>query len=600
MVGSLPLPSTCRRLARIAVLVLLLCAVVAPSPWDARAINAPAVADSTDRTTFFYGGRGVVWDLPETARAAEFSLEDIAEAGVTVVRVPAERWLAPDGDRHAARVLARAESLDISVAADLPFAYRSGDQLSAATDTLGAALDRLAAIARRHDALAAVGLGRALDTASPDTCPVLSSLAAQVEGRMPALSRYYVTPFRAASDRCASTVDGVLLDVRGLEDPLERWRQWTERSDAPVAIAAAGAWVDPDATSGLSVPHSAERQARALESMLTGWIPASGNPLLAAPTQRTGPGGTAEGERAGPTVFVFRWADTESPLGRRYGLWTASGEARPAASVVRGIYRGEQRVFAFPSGEAPGAGAPWAVLFGWFILIGMAALYARRPLFRRALGRYFMAHGFYRDSVREGRDTVPVVNWIWLLAVGVATGVVAAVIMEVLAPSMIAERLVEALNAGLDHRVGTVITAPLTTGVFTAGIVVALLLVWSVIIGLTVRSWTALRSDQVLMLVAWPCWPALVLMGVALVTVSTETAGDPEAAGLLAAFSVLTAILSTVRVLRDVKAVTQMPGAVATVLALFSPAAVITAFLAVGWAQADLPLDLLIHLMGQT
>jgi len=82
--------------------------------------------------------------------------------------------------------------------------------------------------------------------------------------------------------------------------------------------------------------------------------------------------------------------------------------------------------------------------------------------------------------------------------------------------------------------------------------------------------------------------------------VSTETAGDPEAAGLLAAFSVLTAILSTVRVLRDVKAVTQMPGAVATVLALFSPAAVITAFLAVGWAQADLPLDLLIHLMGQT
>ncbi|HHP7237436.1 hypothetical protein [Longibacter sp.] len=585
---------------RIAVLVVLACTAMAPSPLDARAMDTPAVADSVDRTAFFYGGRGVVWDMPEAARAAEFTLEDIAEAGVTVVRVPAERWLAPDGDRHAARVLARAESLDISVAADLPLAYRSADQVSAAADTLGPTLDRLASIARRHEALVAIGLGRALDTASPDMCPVLTALASETEGRMPSLSRYYVTPFRAASDRCASSVDGVLLDVRGLEDPLKRWRRWTERSTAPVAIAAAGAWVDPEATSGLSVPHSVERQARAIESMLTGWIPASVDPLLAAPMQRAGPGGTAEGERAGPTVFVFRWADTESPLGRRYGLRTVSGESRPAASVVRGIYSGEQRVFAFPSGEAPGAEAPWAVLFGWFILIGMGALYARRPLFRRALGRYFMAHGFYRDSVCEGRDTVPLVNWICLLAVGIATGVVAAVIMEVLAPSMIAERLVEALNAGLDHRVGTVITAPVTTGALTAGLVVALLLVWSIVIGLTVRSWAVLRSDQVLMLVAWPCWPALVWMGVALVTISTETAGNPEAAGLLAAFSVLTAILSTVRVLRDVKAVTQMPAAVATLLALFSPAAVIAALLAVGWAQADLPLDLLIHLMGQT
>ncbi|PEN13533.1 hypothetical protein CRI94_09475 [Longibacter salinarum] len=556
--------------------------------------------ESVGAQSFFSGGRGVVWEVPDVDRAARFELDRIAESGITTVRVSAAPWFLPGKERSAAAVLAHAESLGVSVALDLPLAYESAAQIDVATDSLGPTLDRIAQLARQHRALVAVGLGKSLDTSVSKTCAALERLAVELRNRAPDVARYYISPFRPEEDQCAGAVDGVLLDVRGVENPVERHRAWSASTDTPVAIGAAGTWVAPDSASGLNIPHSSQAQARWLEMVLNQWIPERSDAFEWSEPGDTPASDAQAFSELSPTIFVYRWADEKNPLGRRYGLHAANGDPRPAATVVRGIYRGEQRVFAFPSGSAPSPEAPWAVLFGWFLLIGFALLYARRPLFRRAVGRYFMAHGFYTDSVREGRDTVSLVSWLMLLVVGVATGVIAAVIVDVLAPTMVAERFIDALGPDLGQRLGSYISQPITTGAFVAGGVIVMLLVWSVMIGLAVRNWKTLRTDQVMMLVIWPCWPALLWMGVALVMVSNGTTGSPQTAGILAALGAVSAVWATVRVLRDVRVVTRIPLPVASLMAVFSPAAITTLLFAITWVQTNISASLVIHLFTRT
>jgi hypothetical protein len=573
---------------------LLLVAGAGPTPGAAQPDSPTRAAEAP----FFSGERGVVWTVPPSARAARLTLEQMATGGVTAVRVPDGPWL---DDETASSVLDHAASLGIAVAVDLPLRPGGAAQLRAAADTLGPALDRLAALAKRYPSLVAVGLGAHHDTTVPTTCEAMATLSDAVTQRMD-VATYYLTPFRPAADQCAGAVTGVLADLRGLGDPVARWAAWTETS-GPVAVGAVGTWVDPSAGRGLQAPHSPERQARLLESVLTQWIPKHESPERAPEVDRREMQAVAAGispSSVAPTVFVARWKDVDSPMGRRYGLHTASGEPRPAADVVRGIYRGEQRVFAFPSGTEPGPEAPWAVLFGWGILIGLAVLYAQRPLFRRALTRYFTAHGFYRDSVREGRDTVPLVNWLWLIVIAIATGIVVAVVGAAAAPTVAVEHAVEALGGGAGETLGYLVARPVITGTLAGGGVLVLLLLWSLVIGLSVRQWMALRSDQVLMLVGWPCWPALLWMGVALVTASGTGGQGLQAAGLLAMAALASTVWATVRVLWDVWAVTRMPAAAVVLLALLSPLVLALGGVVLFGLQADLPVSLLIHLFTRT
>jgi hypothetical protein len=348
------------------------------------------------------------------------------------------------------------------------------------------------------------------------------------------------------------------------------------------------------------VPHSPQRQARELETALTTWLPDPADPLRPVRNELRDDGyAGALSEREAPmSVFVARWTDATTPLGRAYGVYTRQGDKRPAADVLQGIYTGTQRVFAFPAGEAPGPDAPWAVLFGWLIVGVLAVIFARRPLFRRATVRYFSAHAFYCDSVREGRETMPVVNVFMLLLVSMATGVIASVVVEVLRPLMATEHVVMALGARLGAGVDAIIQHPVVTGAAVAGGVAVLLLFWAIVIGVVIRQWASLRADQVLMLVLWPCWPALLWMGAALVTASSG--GTMQAAGLLALLSGATAITATVRGLRDVHAVARIPLGVTLPLSLASPAMIMVVIAFGLWLRYDVPVALVMSLFSGT
>lgn len=539
--------------------------------------DAPAQVDTARSAP---AARGVVWSVPGSRRAALLELERIRAVGATAVRVR--------GPIAYPSVLQRADSLNLRVYLDLPLRSLSAEGLAAALDTIDAAAERVGAQAQQFASVAAVGLGASLDTSTPATCRLLDELASRVRAHAPDARLYYVTPFRAKADRCTDRVDRVLIDTRGLPDPVARWAAWQDGVSG-VGVGSAGTWVDPGAGRGLLQPHSPERQARYLETALTTWIPDRTdldplNPDTVAPP---------------PEVFVSRWKYEPAMLERGYGLHTPEGDPRPSRTVVHGIYSGEQRVFAFERGIAPGSGASGAVAFGWVIVALLAILYARRPLFRRSLARYFTAHGFYCDAVREGRDTMPVASATLLAVTGIAIGVVvgggAYAVQELPATS----RVVEALPAGPASVLAAAIEAPLLTAAWTGGVGIVLLVLWAAALQLASRQWTALSAGQALMLVTWPCWPALPWMGAALVVASLNGTGAALQLGLVAAGGLAT--LAVVgRVLYDYAVVTRIPAAAAAGLALVSPPALVAGTVFILSVRYEVPVAFLIHLATRT
>jgi len=560
--------------------------VLAVGLWPTGTVFGQGSHVLTDRAR-----NGVVWEAPRVERVARLELDRMAAAGVTAVRTEAP--LPGPG------TLAHADSLGLTVALDLPRSALTARQLRAVADTLGPFLDRLAGDVRSTGVRVAVGLGSAHDTTAPATCDVLKDLAGMVRDRLPEAATYYVTPFRPETDRCATEVDVVALDLRDLPDPVARFEAWTQTTSRPVVIGALGTWVHPTAEAGLAVPHSPEWQARDLERHLAHWRPDPSDPWVAharsQPVDRT-PGSSA----AMPTLFVARWQDRDGALDRHYGVHTAQGEARPAARVLRGVYRGEQHVFAFPRGMPPTPSVPWVVLLGWVLLGTVAATYARRPLFQRAASRYFLAHGFYCDSVREGRETLPTVHALLLGVVSVATGIVVATVLGALEPAVALGRVVEALPSVPAAWVAVAVQQPISAGLWASIATAGALLIWGGALALASRQWRALRADQMLMLVTWPCWPVLLWMIAGLVVASSFEGGAPVTAGAIAGGAWVTAAISATRVLRDVRSVTGMPGSVVAAFGLLSPAATIMGASVLLGTQLDVSITLLWHLFSRT
>ena len=546
----------------------------------------PEVRALTDRAL-----NGVVWEAPRVERAARIELDRMAAAGVTAVR--AEAPLPGPG------TLAHADSLGITVALDLPLSALTARQLRTAADTLGPFLDRLAVDVRAAGVRVAVGLGTAHDTTVPATCDALEGLTGRVRDRLPGATIYYVTPFRPEADRCAAAVDVVAVDLRDLPDPVARFEAWTQAASRPVVIGALGTWVQPTPRTGLLAPHSPEWQARELEQYLAHWRPDPSDPWVAY-AQSQAAAYPADSVATMPTLFVARWQDRDGALNRQYGVHTAQGAPRPAARVLRGVYRGEQHVFAFPRGMPPTPSVPWVVLLGWVLLGTVAATYARRPLFQRAASRYFLAHGFYCDSVREGRETLPTVHALLLGVVSVATGTVVATVLGALEPAVALGRVVEALPSVPAAWVAVAVQQPTSAGLWASIATAGALLIWGGALALASRQWRALRADQMLMLVTWPCWPVLLWMIAGLVVASSFEGGAPVAAGAIAGGAWVTAAISATRVLRDVRSVTGMPGGVVAALGLLSPAATIMGVSALLATQLDVSITLLWHLFSRT
>jgi hypothetical protein len=516
---------------------------------------------------------GVVWTPPEAPGPALQELNRIHALGATAVRLTSP----PPADT----IVVRADTLGLTLFVDLPVSYVAAGALSDSLRRASPVLDRLRALARRHRSLRYVGLARAANTTVPAACSTLAAWTDRLHAAPAPLRTYYVTPFPAGADRCAEAVDRPLLDTRAWPRPVVRWSAWAD--EAPrTGIGALGTWTRPGAAPGLRVPHSPEQQARYLERSLSRLLDTLETPPSA--------------------VFVHRWRDRAGtvPPDRRYGLHDTAGTRRPAADVVAGFYSGTQRVFAFPAGTPPPPTPHGLLLLGWGLIALLAGLYAGRPFVRETALRYFAAHGFYRDAVREGRDVSAVLNALLLLAAAAALGLTATVLLRAGAPWPGTEHVLAALPSALRSPLAEAVAHPSVAGLVVGGAALAALGGWAGALVLGARANGSFSLGQGLMLVAWPCWPAFLGMVLAL-TIPSGPPGSPLVLGvLLVGGGLVTIVAVTVRILRDFWAVSAVAPSLLFPLTLASPLVLLLLAASILLIRHDLPVSLIWHLLTRT
>lgn len=511
---------------------------------------------------------GVVWQAPDDYPTAAAELRKIRETGFRAVRT---------GILEDERLLALADGLGLALYQELPLAYWSGAALS---DSLPRAMERLQVAVRRgarHPSARDFGVAVNVDTADPATCDVIRTLADAGQSAGAGVRFYYTTLFVEA-DRCSDAVDYVLIDARRQVDVRQTIARWYAAHDAAVGIASLGREVRPDAPAGLRSPDSQEQQARYLEQHLT-------DLLLDRST------------RGVRVVFVDRWRDGRAVLpnpasvsgsySRTSGLHTAQQDERPAYHVVRGILTGTQFAFALEQGEGSEREWPWPTIFGWIALFLIALAYAFSARMRQMVPRYFLAHGFYRDAVREGRDLLLGSSLVLLAAVSLATGSTLVSFIRVAgdAPALriplrfLSEPAV-AFLAGAAHD-------PARFALLTAAFTAAAMLLWTVVMMIASRRGSRLGLGQALMLTIWPRWPFMLLMLAAL-AIAGSTDQLPEqrqvqAMAIVGTLWVLVALYAVVRTVIDFAAVTRAPAYATVFVLILSPSLLVLVVAAVLW-----------------
>ncbi len=529
-------------------------------------VNAPSPLPS-DTTAL-----GVVWTPPSPPDSALHELDKIDRIGATAVRLTR---LPSD------TLAARADTLGLRLYVDLPVDHVPAPRLQHTLAQAAPALDRLLTLAGRHSSITHVGLAQSADTTVPAACEVLERWNKRVHTRHASLRTYYVTPFAATADRCADAVDRPFLDIRGHPAPVDRWREWQSQTET-TGIGAVGTWLRPSAATGLQIPHSPERQGRYLERTLSRLLDST----------RTSP----------PVLFVSRWRDqTDPPLStRHYGLHEADGTPRPAARVVRGVYTGAQRVFAFPSGPEPASGPYEALLLGWGLFALLGILYARSLFVRQTVARYFAAPGFYRDALREGHDLHPGANALLLGIVAGALGATGVCTARLAAAQPATDRVVAALPRTTQVVVAGGLEHPVWAGVTIGGLVLGGLGLWVGALVLVAQWWTRFSLAQGLVLVTWPCWPALMALPLALAAGPDAPLSPPRFALLLLGGGSLLPIYVTGRVLFDYWSVTDLPAGLLLPLSALSPLALVSATILVLAVRHDVSFAFLWHLATLT
>lgn len=513
----------------------------------------------------------MVWRVPEDEELAARDLLQMYRIGVEAVRT---------GVVRSERLLTLADTLGIQFYQDLPLEYFTAYRLQAVLPQAGTLLDQVLMRARAHPSARHFGLARNADTSDPAACVYFETLAERVrQANLPGSEVYYLSAFTEA-DRCADAVDFVLLDALDAERPADVLARWRARhGDAPAGIGTVGTWVRSDSARGLRMPHSPEAQARYLEEALHMLV------LDAA-------------EGGARVVFVYRWRDVDSPVRspafdvenphrRPYGLIDADGRPRLAMGVVQGLYTGRQDVFAFEPGRQPAGQTPWLILAGWGVFALIGIYYALSPRFRHMVPRYFRAHNFYQDAVREGRDVLFGASMVLLVAVAAAAGTTLYVVLESVRREDAFVALYRWIPEGL-QQIGLTLMAEPWALVTLAGVSYAVVLVlWSGLLAALSRRGYMLVGAQGLMLALWPRWPLLLVMAAAMV-VGSGTAPLPAALGavvLMGAWLVVT-LYALVRTLVDYTAVTRVPLWVPAVLLVVNPLVIAGLVLLVVWLQA--------------
>lgn len=506
------------------------------------------------------GYRGVVWQPPAEFHAAVEDLRRIEATGFNAVRT---------GIIEDERLLILADTLGLSFFQDLPLSFLPADRL---TDTLayaGALLETAILRSNGHRSARMFGLGHSIEITDV-SCDALRGLIERGRAAASSSVQFYYTTRLADTDVC-DAVDFVLIDGRDRADLPRIAAEWQARHDMPAGVSAVGSWVAGTTERGLIHPHSAEQQARFLEERL--------DELL-------------RGDWAPAAFFVYRWRDGRAaapsisraaadPFFERYGLWSAEGEERPAYAVVRGMLTGEQHVFAFDAGTGAPRSWPWTVLFGWLVIGGLAVLYATAPRFRQLVPRYFRAHGFYRDAIREGRDLLLGSALAALILVALAAGVTVTTVLGVIGDTVPARMLFAWLPPDFVEFLALSSYQPLVFLLMVAGGYTLVIIVWSIIIALCSRVHLPLRPGQALMLVIWPRWPLILLMvaALALASVPVETIAEAWPLLIVAALWLLLTLYATIRAIVDFTAITRVPAYVPVIVALTNPFFLVAAVL---------------------
>jgi len=505
--------------------------------------------------------RGMVWEAPAYRIRAEEDLRQMHRAGVEAIRAGIIR------DHGLLRL---ADTLGVSLYIDLPISRITSRRLNDTLDYASAVLDTVLGLAQIHPSIRHIGLARHIDSSDSTACSYFRNLAERARRSGPSGTQvYYLTRF-VASDRCAETVDLVLGDVRDRDDPvapLRRWNTAAESRSTPLGIGSLGWWVRNDTLSGLRVPSSPEAQARSFERYL---------PILFSDTLSV----------SLPAVFVFRWRDIqrqvltstrdlETPFTERYGLHARENIERPAKEVVEGIYTGRRETFAFRSGRTLQNHAPLTTFFGWGVILLLALFYALTPRFRHMVPRYFSAHFFYRDAVREGRDVLFGASTVLLIALGAAFGLTLSVILNVLRESQALVVAVAWLPRSMQDVVITLL-ADSWVLIVLAGCAYAVgIILWTIVLSLVSKRGYRISSGQSLMLVLWPRWPLLLVMAASMVLGSSSTTSS-QAVLILAAGWGLASALAAIRTIVDFVLVTRVPIPFTLPCLLFNPGVVVT------------------------
>ncbi len=497
--------------------------------------------------------KGLVWTEPSDPAQAEAELLAMHRLGVEAVRT---------GLVQREGLLTLADTLGLHVFQELPLDALSAPALA---DTLGYArrlLDLAIDRARNHPSARHFGLARRSDTSDPLACSFFEQLAERVH-RLPNSRAYYLSAF-IEDDRCAGAVDFVLLDALDASDPAGLLRRWEAGQSRRVAgIGALGTWVRAGAGVGLRSRHSSEAQARYLETHLAALL-----------TETTAPSPNA--------VFVYHRRDTrpllpspahdlDRPYQQNYGLYTADGAPRPSLDVVQGFYTGTQTVFAFSAGNASAQSVPWSLLFGWVVFILMAGCYAFSPRFRYAVPRYFLAHGFYRESIREGREVLLGSSVVLLIAMALCAGVMGSLFLDVMRREAAFRLLFGTLPEPVQI-VGVALLAQPWMLVLLLGSFYALgVALWTSLLSFASRRRHPLIPGQALMLVLLARWPAPLLMTGAMVASTLPEAQAVPVMLILAGTWVVATSAAVIRTLSDYAAITDGPPLVVVAMAFANP-----------------------------
>jgi len=489
---------------------------------------------------------GVDWVAPGDFRDAASDLVEMAEVGFSAVRMP------PVFDRE---FYTLADTLGLTLYMELPFTQLSARGLREELAEADSVLSLVLEAGRGHTSAGPIGITRMSDTRSIGGCDAIRNVAERIQatGR----KAYYTSPF-LEGDRCSEAVDFILVDVLtpfGDSSVLDGLMEGTvDPGPAEFGLTGLGAAVTRPEAEGWAVEGSPAAQARYMESAL--------NRVRRSDLSH---------------VFVHRWRDQTAdpsvladPWGRDYGLYTLDSDPRPALQVVRGILRGFQDTFAFDEGEPLDPARPWFSVLGWLMVTLTALMYAGSPRFRTMIPRYFFAHGFFRNAVREAREVLPLTSTAILTVTGLSIGLIGSFVFTGLKDLTLSIHWYRLLSEGTQTSLTAIINVPFVLTVLIGSTTLLSTSVWMgfwmAITGRRAR----LLPSQALMLASWPRWQVLLLLPITMTL--QATAGIPLWSILwLSIFWLGTAFWATIRTSFDLYKITGVPPLAAGMVWIIHP-----------------------------